>query len=269
MTLLDGTLLGFLSLGLPLLLLLHLAFLDHLAEHRDARFYLLLLVGQILDLILHLLDLGAGLVELIRIVSLHQFVFVLVTRTVQPSHGEAVHAFVHLTAERNVDELLAHDVDVAKKAHVLTLDPRVVVQMRTLALFERLAHMANVLLHGVAHLIVLLVQVCLPDLVLVGLVEHVDSMQSLNPLLELLVVVDVVLQHLVHFVLELLLVLVLFADLGDRCGLLLLHTLTLQLHILDDQKKVAVNDLEMFLLIVHLGLLFLKSLEDLHARSHS
>ena len=95
--------------------------------------------------------------------------------------------------------------------------------------------MLDVLLHGAAHASVLLVEISLTDLVLVGLFKDVDPVQALDALLEFLVVVQMVVQHLVHFVFKLLLVLFLLADLRDRLCFLLLHAFSFKLHVFDDE----------------------------------
>lgn len=141
--------------------------------------------------------------------------------------------------------------------------------MDLFALLEGVTHMFNVFLHRAAHTSVLLVEVCLNDLILIGLLEHIDPMQAFDPLLELLVVVQVVIEHLINLVLELLLVLLLLADLRDSLRFLLLHTFALQLHVLDDETQVLIDYEKVLRLVVHLGFLLLQSLDDLHPRPNA
>ena len=73
--------------------------------------------------------------------------------------------------------------------------------------------MLNVLLHRLAHIRLILMQISLANLILVYFREHVYAMQALDALLKLFVVVQVVVQHFVDLILELLLVIGLLTDL--------------------------------------------------------
>ena len=111
--------------------------------------------------------------------------------------------------------------------------------------------------------------VSLANLVLVCFIEHVDAMQTLDSLLQLLVVVQVVVQNFVYLILELLLEVFLLADLCNSLRLFLLHTLASKLEILDNQAQILIDDEKVFGLIVHLGLLLLQTLNNLHTRSNT
>ena len=93
-------------------------------------------------------------------------------------------------------------------------------------------------------------------------------MQALNPLLQLLIVVQVIVQHIVHLIPELRLIVVLLLNLLNRVLHFLLHALALESHISDDQSQVLIDNVEMLRLCVHLSLLLLQSLDNLHPRSN-
>mmetsp|Transcript_9999 Transcript_9999/g.13597 ORF Transcript_9999/g.13597 Transcript_9999/m.13597 type:complete len:376 (-) Transcript_9999:1226-2353(-) len=112
-------------------------------------------------------------------------------------------------------------------------------------------------------------QVCLTDLIFVGLLEDVDPVQTLDALLELFVVVQVVVEHVVDVILELLLVVLLLPDLANSLSFFFLHALSLQFHIFDDESQVFVDDGEVLGLVVHLSLLLIEALNDFHARPNA
>ena len=94
-------------------------------------------------------------------------------------------------------------------------------------------------------------------------------MQTFYALLQLLVVVQMVVEDVIDFVHELLLFSLLLLDSRESGRHLFLHAFALQPHIFDDETQVFVDDFEMLRFVVHLGLLLLKSLNDLHFRSNS
>ena len=118
--------------------------------------------------------------------------------------------------------------------------------MDLLSVFEGIPHVVNVLFHGASHDVVLLVEVSLPDLVDVRFFEHVNAVQALDALFEFLVVVQMVVQHFVNLVLELLLVVFLLANFGNSLGLFFLQTLSFEFHVLDNQSQVFIDDEEVF-----------------------
>ena len=151
---------------------------------------------------------------IISIARFHELVILVADiGRVQASFGPVVKLLVHLHLLSSVDVILAERVDVTEEDHILALDALVCIGVDLLALAKRRPHMLNVLLHGLSHVCLLFVQISLADLVRVGLLEHVDAMQALDSLLELLVVVQVVVEYLVHLVLELLLLIILLLDL--------------------------------------------------------
>lgn len=94
-------------------------------------------------------------------------------------------------------------------------------------------------------------------------------MEAFDALLQLLVVIQVIVQHIVYFVPELRLIVILLFDLLDRIFHFLLHTLALKSHITDDQTQVLVDDVEVLGLSVHFSLLLLEALDNLHTGSNS
>jgi len=173
---------------------------------------------------------------------------------------------VHLLRLRNSDFFLVKDVDIAQKHHVLALNPLVRFLVELFALFESLSYVIYVGFHSStsADLVISLIR---PSNLVIGFVKHVDAMKAFDTLLQLLVVVKVVVEHFIDLILELLLNLFLMSDLADTLSLLFLHTFTLQLHILDDEPEVLIDDGEMLGLILHLGLLLDQSLHLLLTRS--
>ena len=134
---------------LLLLLLFHHALLAHLLEHDDTILALLLLIGEGLDIIVHILNLGIHVEHLLSdITRLHQLV-VLVAHwaRVEALFGPLVQLHVQLLLQQDVDLILTECVDVAEKDDVLALDALVGVSVDLLALLERLSHMLNVPLH--------------------------------------------------------------------------------------------------------------------------
>jgi len=127
----------------------------------------------------------------------------------------------------------------------------------------------DVFLHGAAHFIMLFVEISLADLILVGFFEDVDSVQSLDALLELFVIIKMVVEHLIDLVFELLLEVFLLSDLCDCLSFLFLHTFSLKLHVFNDQSQILIDNGEMFRFIVHFSFLLLQTLDNLHARSNS
>ena len=180
-----------------------------------------------------------------------------------------VKLLIHFLLLENIEIVLAECINIAQKDHILALNSLVGIRVDLLAFPQRRSHMFNILLHGLTHVSLLLVQVCLADLVFIGLLEHVDSMQALDALLQLLVVIQVIIEHLVDLVLELLFVVILLTNLLNRLLHLLLHALALKSHVPDDQAQVLIDDEEVLRLSVHLGLLLLQALDDLHARPDS
>ena len=150
----------------------------------------------------------------VSVTRFHELV-VLVTDVgrVEASFGPMVKLLVHLLLLSNVDVVLAECVDIAEQDHILALDALVGIGVDLLALAKRRPHMLDVLLHGLSHVGLLFVQISLANLVRVGLLEHVDAMQALDSLLELLVVVQVIVEHFVHLVFEPLLLIILLLDL--------------------------------------------------------
>ena len=129
--------------------------------------------------------------------------------------------------------------------------------MNLLVTLQAVSHVLKSVLESLTRSILQLVHVSLANLVLVSLLKHIDAMQTLDALLKLFVIVQVIVEHLVHFVLKLLLEVFLLAHFGDGLSLNLLHALSGKLEILDDQSKVLIDDEEMLRLVVHLGLLLL------------
>ena len=120
---------------------------------------------------------------------------------------------VHLFLLEDIESILSERVDVTQKLDILVLDALVGICMDLFALSKRRSHMFNILLHRLSHLCLLNVLICIADLVLIGLLEYVDSMQALDSLFELLIVVQVIVEHFIDFVLELLLLESLLSDL--------------------------------------------------------
>ena len=120
---------------------------------------------------------------------------------------------VHLFLLEDIESILSERVDVTQKLDILGLDALVGICMDLFALSKRRSHMFNILLHRLSHLCLLNVLICIADLVLIGLLEYVDSMQALDSLFELLIVVQVIVEHFIDFVLELLLLESLLSDL--------------------------------------------------------
>ena len=171
----------------------------------------------------------------VNVTRFHELVILIsdVVR-VEPSFGPMEKLLEHLFLLTNVDVVLAERIDVTEKDHILALDALVGIGMNLLALAKRRPHMLDVLLHGLPHACLLLVQICLANLVRVGLLEHVDAMQTLDSLLELLVIVQVIVEHFVHLVLELLLFIILLLDFINRFLHLLLHACAFESHIPHD-----------------------------------
>ena len=94
-------------------------------------------------------------------------------------------------------------------------------------------------------------------------------MKTFYTILQLLVVVKVVVENFINLILELLLYIFLLSDSADSLSLLFLHTFTFQLHILDDEPEVLIDDREMLRLVLHLGLLLIQSLNVLLTRSNT
>ena len=209
---------------------------------------------------------------IISIACLHEFVILPIAYigSVQSSLGPMVKLLIHFLLLENIEIVLAECINIAQKDHILALNPLVGIRVDLLAFPQRRSHMFNILLHGLTHVSLLLVQVCLADLVFIGLLEHVDSMQALDAFLQLLVVIQVIIEHLVDLVLELLFVVILLTNLLNRLLHLLLHALSLKSHVPDDQAQVLIDDEEVLRLSVHLSLLLLQALDNLHARpNHS
>ena len=106
--------------------------------------------------------------------------------------------------------------------------------MNLFVTLQAISHVLKCVLEGLTRSILQLMHVSLADLVLVSLLKHIDAMQTLDALLQLFVVVQVIVEHLVHFVLELLLEVFLLAHFGDGLSLNFLHALSGKLEILDD-----------------------------------
>ena len=122
--------------------------------------------------------------------------------------------------------------------------------------------MINIVLHRRANNFLIAVQICLAFLKIFALIENVDAMQALYALLQLFVVIKVIVEHFVHLIFELLLLLFLLSDLRDSISFFLLHALALKFHVPHDQAEIFVYDFEVLGLIVHLSLLLVECLDD-------
>ena len=185
--------------------MLHHALFLHLLEHEDTILALLLLIGEGLDIIVHILNLGIHVEHLLSdITRLHQLV-VLVAHwaRVEALFGPLVQLHVQLFLQQDVDLILTKCVDVAEKDDVLALDALVGVSVDLLALLERLSHVLNIPLHRLTHSSLVFVQISLTNLVIFGLLEHVYAMQALNTSLQLVVVIQMIVENFVDSILEL------------------------------------------------------------------
>ena len=194
----------------------------------------MLLIGQLTHLIVHFLDLGLALKDLITSIrSLHEFIIILALPVV-PAEAclcPCDQLLVHLLLKQDSDLLFTQDVNIAQQHHILALDALVRLLVELFALLESITEVINVALHRPAAFVLLLMKVGLTNFVLVGLLKDVDTMEAFDALFQFFVVIDVIVKHLVDLVLELLLVLLLLLDHLDSPLLLTLHTLTLQSHI--------------------------------------
>jgi len=113
--------------------------------------------------------------------------------------------------------------------------------MDLFTLFETVAHVFNVFLHGFSQGIVILIYVSLSDFVLISLFKNINAMESLDTLLQLLVVIEMVFQYLENIILELLLVFMLFLDFILSDSHLFLHTFALESHISYNKTQVFIH----------------------------
>ena len=183
---------------------------------------------------------------------------------VQASLGPLIELDIDLFLEENIDFFFTKAIEVSQERHIMQLDALIGLCMDLLALLQVFSHVLNVLLHRLSHLGLLLIQISLSSLILVGLGEHIDPMQPLDSLLELLVIIEMIVEYFIDFILELLHVVMLFLDLRDGFLHFLLHAFAFQLHIFDNQSQVLIDNVEVLGLGVHLGLLLLQLLACLH-----
>jgi len=132
-----------------------------------------------------LIDLIAGIARIQQLV-----IFLLLSNRYSCSRPQ-VQLPKHLIMVPNVYLFFSHDVNVSEKLNVLTLNSSESISMNLLALLKRRSQVLNIVLHRCAHLVVLIVQVCLPNFVLVSLLQNVNAMQTLDSLLKFLGVIYV------------------------------------------------------------------------------
>ena len=114
---------------------------------------------------------------LLSFISLHELiVFLTSASTNDSSLCPRLELCILGLFKQNDHFFLTKTVNVCEKHDILTLNTLVGISVNLLSFFKGDSHVFNILLHRVTHLLVILVLVTLSNLVLVGLLKHIDAM---------------------------------------------------------------------------------------------